>query len=86
MNLKFLTRALLPRRLREFILTPSPAGILERTEVVSPERFLQLYQQVPQSIRSARVLPPAMGSPDFGNIVIVRRLEPIRTHLEPAHR
>lgn len=46
------------------------------SEVVSPRRFLDIYQEEQDNIESVRVLPARVGSRDFGSI-LVRRKSPV---------
>jgi hypothetical protein len=39
-------------------------------EKVSPEIFLKLMEEAPEQIKSAKIVPPELGSNDFGEIVI----------------
>lgn len=48
------------------------------TETLTPERFIELYEQGLQDIKSVRVIPPKLGSFGFGKIVI-RRKTPVYT-------
>lgn len=40
------------------------------TEVLSPERFVEVYAVQQNQIRSARVLAPQLGDADFGKILV----------------
>lgn len=48
------------------------------TEVLTPERFMELYKQGLLDIKSVTVIPPTLGGFGFGKIVI-RRKTPVYT-------
>ncbi len=43
------------------------------TEILTPERFLKLYEQGLVNVKSVRVMPPKLGRQGFGGIVIQRK-------------
>jgi hypothetical protein len=43
------------------------------TEVVTPERLIDIYKRERDNIESVRVLPGALGSNDFGKFVVQRK-------------
>lgn len=54
----------LKRKKNDISLTPI------RTQVVSIDEFLRLYEEKGAEIQSTRILPPRLGSSDFGRIII----------------
>lgn len=38
--------------------------------VVTPERFIEMYNSDPDSVKNAQILPPEIGSNDFGRFII----------------
>lgn len=50
------------------------------TEVVTAERYIQLYEEERDDIESVHIIPGRLGTNDFGRFV-VRRKRPIYTSI-----
>lgn len=48
------------------------------TETLTPREFLSIYERERHDFKAVRVVPPVLGKPGFGHIVVERRL--------PVHR
>ena len=53
-----------PKRRAEISLAPL------RFQVVTPEEFIEIYNERSSEILSAKIVPPKLGSNDFGKILV----------------
>ncbi len=62
-------------------------------EALTPDEYIKVYQTSENEIKSARVIPPQLGSPGFGKILVrwkrpiySRWSETIKTHGRSSKR
>jgi hypothetical protein len=74
------TRLLLSMSTTELQLDPVYA------EALTPEQFLELYEQGLKDIKSVRVIPPELGSIGFGKIIVLHKVPIYVTRFDQTNK
>jgi hypothetical protein len=61
------------------------------TETLSPERFIETYAKQDDKMQTAYVIPPRLGDPGFGKILVVWKtptyiMQGLKTHGRSSSR